>query len=434
MHYGLKHNFLWVLINKGWVLITGVLAAAIINRAIGPEGRGTLAEIQTWMTLFAVVAGMSLDTAIYHCANSARYPANNSDKLATTLVLSAGCGIAGGIALLLFVFFWPNQVSDSARAYVFIMWALLFLTTLFSNATVFAQAMGFSKVAASSGVFQGALYLLLSAAGYFADSLSIKFVLEVGCIAQFTGLWIVLYSLWRHMGRGAEYRFHTQTAKAMIRAGAMQHLATISTFAYTKVNQLILFRYAGEAEAGLYAAALNLALVSQVIFGSFQTALYTRIIHANDEYETSIRAMRVVIYGGAVIVVVMLVFAKPLLLLYGGAEFSGSNDLFRLLTIAFWILSINSLAGPICVKAGAFRFSSASAVLLGIGSVALNFVLVPRMGALGAAVSTLLIILIGFLVILGYLWFYSHKNPFVVFKPDLKRELAAIRAVIKSRA
>jgi hypothetical protein len=44
----------------------GFITAAMINRSLGPSLRGVYAEMQTWMGLFAVLFGISMDTAIYH--------------------------------------------------------------------------------------------------------------------------------------------------------------------------------------------------------------------------------------------------------------------------------------------------------------------------------------------------------------------------------
>ncbi len=98
--------------SKTVVMVTGLLTAAMINRALGPSGRGVYAEMQTWVGLFAVLFGMSMDTAIYHFANRSLYGNNDGSRLITTLILSFIYGFFAMGAFAIFVLVWPQQVSS----------------------------------------------------------------------------------------------------------------------------------------------------------------------------------------------------------------------------------------------------------------------------------------------------------------------------------
>jgi O-antigen/teichoic acid export membrane protein len=203
-------------------------------------------------------------------------------------------------------------------------------------------------------------------------------------------------------------------------AGWKQHVATISTFVYTKINQLILFRYCGEAATGVFSVSLTIALALMFIPQTFQTVLYPRVIHGEDDYEVTVRALRVGFYLWGLMVLGIMLLARPILLVYGGPQFFPSVNLLRILMVGAWFLPLSSLVAPYCVKIGAFNACSASAVILGLVSIALNFLLIPKFAALGAALATSFTCILGFSLSLLLLWCLTRNNPLVFLKMNWK--------------
>jgi O-antigen/teichoic acid export membrane protein len=107
----------------------------------------------------------------------------------------------------------------------------------------------------------------------------------------------------------------------------------------------------------------------------------------------------------------MILFAKPILLLYAGKDFLPAISTFRILLITAWLLPLSSLVAPYCIKLGAFYAMSFSALLLGVISIALNMLLIPSFLKIGAALATSITSLTGFCFSLILLRFLSKKNP-----------------------
>ncbi len=72
----------------------------------------------------------------------------------------------------------------------------------------------------------------------------------------------------------------------------------------------------------------------------------------------------------------MVIFAKPILLLYAGRNFLDSIHNFRILMVARVVFTLSSMIAPYYVKAGALGLHHCSAILLGIVSISLNILLV----------------------------------------------------------
>jgi PST family polysaccharide transporter len=188
-------------------------------------------------------------------------------------------------------------------------------------------------------------------------------------------------------------------------------VATVATFLYMKLNQVLVFRMSGAQEAGLFAAALNLSFAFAFIPTTFQNALYPRVIHGADDFEVTVRALRLGFYGWGAATLALAALAEPILLVYGGGEFRGAATVFRVLLLSSWLLPLSSFIAPYLIKAGAFGLASASAVALGAISVGLNLLLIPRHAGLGAALATALTCAAGFAMALALLRHVAGRNP-----------------------
>jgi O-antigen/teichoic acid export membrane protein len=160
--------------------------------------------------------------------------------------------------------------------------------------------------------------------------------------------------------------------------------------------------------------------------------LYPRVIHSSDDHEITVRSMRLTLYGGGLGAAAMALLAGPIIKAYAGDGFSGSVSTFRILLVATWFLPVSSLLAPYYIKKGAFGLASASAVMLGVISVILNWILVPRYLSQGAAFATALTCFVGFIMVCCFLRYLSHVSPLRVLVPDFKKEAEGLMRLFRS--
>ncbi len=406
---GLKSDFAWMLASRSGTLAAGLLTGALINRSLGPGGRGVYAEMQTWVALFIVIFGLSLDSGINHYANRERYGSDDSRRFATTSLLATLYGIIGAGALAALVYLRPGEVSTKTAELIAPPTLLLFCSMLASNTTVLLQALNEVKTSAIIGMVQTVVSVAVIGGGYALGVIRIEFL--VGYLVVIQAVSLVIMGAFFRMRGIMPGRFSREMAWGMTKVGAKLHVAAIAAFIYTKVNQLIVFRYSGESEAGIYAVALNLAFYAAFIPTTLQTALYPRVIHFQDEFEVTVRSLRLAFYGWGILVMVIILLARPILLIYGGSQFLPSVNVFRVLMLSAWLLPLSSLVAPYCIKVGAFGLLTLSAVLLGLISLVANFLLIPSYLSMGAAYATALVCAIGFCMAILLLWYKSGRNP-----------------------
>ena len=415
----LKRNFIWMLASKTLLVLTGLITAGLINRSLGPEGRGIFAEMQTWVVLFVVVFGISIDTVTYHFSNRSLHGDDDAGKFKTVFLLNIFYALLAAGAMTFFVFFWPSQVSLETKQSIFLLDMFLIFFMLSSNLTVFFQSLGKIKFSAIIGIIQALVNVSIISAGYFFGFINISFVIISMIIVQVISLCVIfLLSIKLRFIFG---HFSKKLAVNLIKAGLKFHIAAISTFIYTRINQIIVFKHCGAYEAGIFAVPLTLAISVMFIPGTFQTALYPRVIHSDDDYEITLKSLRAGFYVWGIVVIAIVLLARPILLIYGGKSFMASVNIFRVLMIGTWALPLASLMAPYCIKKGAFSMLSFSGALLCILSIGINMLLISRYKSMGAAIATSLTCVIGFFGGIVLLWIISKKNPFGFIKPVFKK-------------
>lgn len=404
----MKTNFIWLLTSKILTSIIGIVTAGLINRALGPFDRGALAGIYTWATLFAVIFGFSLDSTIYHYANKDLYKDNEGSKFLTTLLLCCFYAAIGIIIFILMSKMLPNTVKITDISLLILTMLLIFSTMVTTNLFVFYQARNKFRIVAVIGIIQTLVYLVFIGTLYSADKLNLVAALIGYVLLQVIGLISIIFLALKDKLFGY---FSKTLAIGMIFSGLKLHAATIITFIYTRFNQLILLHYWGNTEAGFFAVSLSLALAIVIVPGTFQTVLYPRVVHADDDYDITIRSLRLVFYGWGGVLLLFLVFSEPMLMIYGGREFvNGSLASFRILLLTAWFLPLASIVSPYLVKIGAFSLMSKFSIGVGIVSLILNYMLIPYKASLGAAWATSISCFLVFITSLIMLTVITKKN------------------------
>lgn len=426
-----QRDFLWMLASKGAIVAGAVLTWGLINRSLGPGERGVLAEIQAWVGLFLVVLGFSLDSAIYHFSNRDAYGDDDRTRFAAVLRICLAAATLAGLALIPLFVLGTGTVSPKAR----LLWPSAAGLLVFSSAAaylvVFFQAAGDIRFAARLGMVQAGLTTILVVAGFVLRLLSLGFVVLSLLAVQAAVLALILAKALRTgLLRG---RFRKSLARDYLGAGLKQHPATVSAFLISQVSPLIVLAYGGEASAGLYAAAMTLAMSFMIVPSTYQTALFPRVIHHRDEAEITVRSLRLAFYVWGGISLLLIALAKPILLLYAGPAFAGSAGIFQILMLAYGALALSRLISPFLLKKGVFGLVSLTTALAAAAGLSLHFLLVPAFGPRGAAAATAAACFLGFGFNLWILARLTGTRPLLFLRPDFRGEITFVRERLRER-
>ncbi len=181
-------------------------------------------------------------------------------------------------------------------------------------------------------------------------------------------------------------------------------------------DRYIILHYCGNDVTGLYAAATRIPTALTFAVGVFMEAWQYAAIGVSDARRSAFfsRAygmlLCVLVFGAAAIIAL----AFPLVSLIYAPEYGGAVALVPLLTVSSLFSALASFLGSVYavkLRSVASLFTALCSALL---NLLLNFYLIPKVGAIGAALATLLSYLVLFSVRLWhtrrYLYF-SYRIP-----------------------
>jgi len=171
-------------------------------------------------------------------------------------------------------------------------------------------------------------------------------------------------------------------------------LQAIMSTVYLRVDQLLLYALVGAQTVGIYAAATKVAepwglAAGTLISASFPLLCKTYVSDPDRFQRVSRSLYRYLFIPLMLLVAYTTLFAAPLLRLIFGAGFGEGTGALVALIWADLFLFANMVSQYVLVAAGAQRITFFLSAAGATSNVALNLILIPRYGATGAGVASL---------------------------------------------
>jgi O-antigen/teichoic acid export membrane protein len=215
---------------------------------------------------------------------------------------------------------------------------------------------------------------------------------------------VATYALVALLATGLGYRYLTKTFPPLSKGAlrpvyAPKEILTFSypillvqvlTFANLWMDSTFLGYFRTSQEVGIYSAAQRTAFLSTLIMQSFN-AIFSPVISGlwaeerYDELGHHYRSVAKWIFTvNLPICLAVLLFAEPLMGIFGSGFAQGATSL-RILSVGWLLMSATGPANRTIVMSGRSKLNLANALFAFTLHVALNLLLVPRHGIVGAA-------------------------------------------------
>ncbi|HUK33658.1 MAG TPA: polysaccharide biosynthesis C-terminal domain-containing protein, partial [Vicinamibacterales bacterium] len=186
--------------------------------------------------------------------------------------------------------------------------------------------------------------------------------------------------------------FDGQILKKLLIGALKLHPSTVSNFVYAYVGVLVMNRYLGPSQTGIYQFAVQLFEVMLVVPYAANIVLFAKTgetgVHNAWPYQRRVLLMLVGVMAGAgIVAAVAAPFAIPLV---GGRAFLPSVSPFRHLLIALCFLTVSAVMTSQWIGRGLFLPLSILNIAYVAISLAANLILTPRFGMSGAVASLIL--------------------------------------------
>lgn len=403
-----------ILSNIGWLTVERVLRMAIgfgvgvwVARYLGPTQLGLYSYAIAFTTIFGVIANLGLNRVVVR--DLVRFPEQQESILGTSLALK----IIAGFVIYFFTFTSSAFLhADNPETHLLVSivatgiifqaldpFDFWFQSKTQSKYTVYAKSAAFImislvKVLLIVGEYPLTAFAWAGVAEILLTSLGLTVAyFKVNCAAQ-------------------PFRFCYRTAQQLLRDSSPLILSGIMMMIYFRVDQLMIVRMAGEREAGLYAAAVNLAEAWYFVPLVIIPSTFPNLIESWKTDEAAFYGKLQFLYN--LMAAIFYAIALPTTLLawwimpfFFGDDFAAAAPMLAMLIWSTFFVSFGTVRNHYLT---AMNWAHLHMLTVGAGcaiNITLNAIFIPHYGGLAASVTTL--VSYGFAV---YFSCFLHRRLF----------------------
>ena len=327
------------------------------------------------------------------------------------------------------------RLMDVFDGYVWLVAAYVICANIHSAAAYFVRALGKTTLFAVQGITNTALTIGLNVLFLVVFRMgTLGYVLSV--VVSDLVMTLVLFCaarLWRYVSLRSITR---DTVRSMLRFGVPYIPTTMMWLVTSASDRYIVTAYRGVAENGLYAAAYKLPTVLLLVCGVFIEAWQFSVVKdaTREEREGFFSSvyktyMGIIFIGGSVIIAGAKILTR---LLMSDDDYS-SWQYVPVLTLAMVFSALVSFLGSVYFLEKKSAMSMITATSGAVINIILNFVLIPKRGAMGAAVATLISYAAVYAIRAYDTGFYVHFNRHTI-RMMINAAVLAIQAFVMVEA
>ena len=390
-----RHGLQAALGNSGWLFADkavrmggGLLVSIWIARYLGPGLFGKLSFALAFVALFGPIASLGLDAIVVR--ELVRDPTQAEEILGSAFFLKLAGALLAVIAVLgAMLAFSPEDMTTRALVAIIALGVLFqaadiadlwFQSRVQSRYTVLARNAAFSVLLA----VKIALLLLGADVIAFAWAASAEIALAA----------VLLALAFRLKGKAwSSLRPRLARMRSLLAESWPLLLAGLTILVYMRIDQVMLAAMLGEREVGVYSAAVRLSemwyAIATVIVSSVMPSLTDAHARSEALYYQRLRQLLALLARIAYLVAIPVSFLAGVLVqaIYGEAYASAGPVLaVHIWTGLFVFLSVG--ASPWIINERFTRLMIFQTSMGAVVNILLNLYLIPRHGALGAAVAT----------------------------------------------
>ena len=383
------------LLNFGWLIAEQLVRVAIaflvmtlVARHLGPEQFGAYVYLFGLAGLFMPLSMFGLDAIVMR--RSAAEPDAADRVIASALVIRAGGAMAAAAMAVAAVVVWGGP--EGATPGLMAMAALILLAQPGDTFNAWFKAaermawVAVPRITVSLAVAGAAAWLVHREADLEAF---------VGLRAAEAGLMaagaLLVYLLATRAG--AAFRPSRALVTVMFREGWPLMLSALAGLVYMRIDQVMLGQLAAEAELGRYGVAVRVADVGLFVPVALHATVYASLVRAHsrapgafdDHMQRVYDAMALAAFGAvAGIGLAAALLFEPVF----GAAYAGGLPIVLVLLLGLPFAYLGVARSAMLTVRGWLWTAPATTMLGALVNIALNLVLIPHFGGLGAALAT----------------------------------------------
>lgn len=388
-------NTAWLFSEKIITLAITFLINIFLARYLAPEQFGQYNFIVSFLALLAPFTSLGLNALVTREIVNGR---SQYEVLSSSFLLRVIGGIAGAILAIVAVLIWQSSIELVDPKWLIVA-AIVNISSAFYVIEFYFQA----EVASKYLVFVRVTTLAISSIAKLV-CIYIKADLSFFIWVFFAELVIrgVLYasSYLYYNKRFAEaikvehISWDKPYALSLLKQSKWLVLSGFMSVVYLKIDQLMIGQMVGATELGIYSVAARLSEVWYFFPLALTTSFFPRLLKArNDQVKYNLQLEQlcgILLWMAVVIAIAVSLLGTWLVPLAFGEPYAPATPI---LTIHIWagcFIFMRALLSKWLIAEGLLKFSLFTHGIAAIINVVLNYVMIPKFGGEGAAISTLI--------------------------------------------
>lgn len=359
-----------------------------IARYLGPSQFGILNFASALIAIFLSISTMGLDTPVILRLTQSE---KSGEILGTVLAIRAVAGLVALTIAVVIIFVLKHTettvllvaliISLSIVAYIpttFDYWfksrtSALLPATSRTTGTLLSVAAKVVCIMLGLGVVALAWTVVLEAA-----------LISIGLVVSY------LYVTKAHLRDSLS--FNLQLGKALLKQSWPYLLSTVTLIAYMKIDVVMLGYLSSNEETGIYSLAQKLSevlyMLPVVLVDSAYPALAKRFLSSEKNNQHGQMLFDFAVGISLIATVCALLLAKPVIHTLFGLGYERSISIFYLHAWSCVAIAMNTARHQWLATIGLQRYAPVVTVIGLVVNVLMNFALIPSLGAMGAAITT----------------------------------------------
>ena len=378
----------WIIAGKVYHLLLSFFIGLLTARYLGPDNYGLVNYAALYTSFFTSLCTLGINSIIVK--NFVDHPDEEGEALGTALLLRAVSSTLSAVMIIAFV-----GIIDSGEPLTITVVALCSLSLLFqifdtinywfqsrlnSKYSAIATAVSYTVVS----IYKVLLFVFDKNVKWFAVATAIDYA--VAAVAL-----LIIYK----KCRGPHFSFSIRKSKELLSKSRSFILSGLMVSIYNCTDRFMLKHMLSDSAVGYYSVASSVCamwvfLLSAIIDSFTPTIMQAHKIDLKLYDRTNKQLYAIVFYVSVIVSVIITAGAKIIIgLLYGEAYLPAVEPL-RIITwyTAFSYLGVARNAWMVCEDKQ--KYLSPIYIGAALTNVALNWLFVPRWGASGAALASLI--------------------------------------------
>lgn len=379
-------NIFWLSFDKVLKLVIGLVVGIWVARYLGPTQWGKLNYVSAFITILMTVAKLGMDGFL--TKEILQHPDLKNETLGTSFFIR----VMLLPFLLLFVagyFYVEHLEPEYYWLFAFLslnvvivpldLIDLEFQSRLQSKYTIISKNIAYVLGAIVR------MYLIISQKPilWFAAAMGLEAALS----------YIFLLVVYQRNNNIFNWRFSKSMAVNLLKEGWPFILASLAVILYVRLDQIMIANMVGEEELGLFSSAIKISdvfvFLPMAISGSFLPSLVNAKKISKEAFIQKIQflvnwMMRI----SLALAIVTTLFSNQIIQVLFGSEFAAAGSILSVHIWALVPMFLGVATTQYLVVENLQRFSLYRTLLGLVANILLNIFLIPKYGALGAAIAT----------------------------------------------